>query len=99
VSARKIIQNGDLVTVLQQKTHRGATNVICASSNQNVFRHLLHRKKRSFLGGRCSGPIRTYFYDAANAGFPSLRLQFCNNERLIRPLLSFQKSKQIAVVI
>ena len=49
VSARKIIQNSHLV--LQQKTHRGATNVTRSSGNQNVFRHLRARPAAT------SGPL------------------------------------------
>ena len=50
---RKIIEYGHLVTVLQQQTHRGATDVPCASGNQYVFRHLLHPTKRDVPKGRC----------------------------------------------
>src|ERR1700719_3120019 len=69
MSAGKIIENGHLETVLLQKTHRGATNVACASGNQNVFRHLSAPNERVVSKERRNGPIRACSYDVLQFGF------------------------------
>ena len=52
VAARKIIQHGDAVTVLQQKSNGRAADITCAPRHKHVFCHLLHRAKGVLLKGR-----------------------------------------------